>query len=116
MGVGEGVAGVGDGMGKMGAAATGGGRCSTCMSAMEPQIIGSSNCSWLYSSCSLIGHSNVKLSRDSNLSSTLGARSSCSASSMRTSRKLGGVMDSSGKTKDGAVMGSGENRVDGVEL
>ena len=25
-------------------------------------------------------------------------------------------MDSSGKTKDGAVMGSGENGVDGVEL
>ena len=31
-------------------------------------------------------------------------------------RKLGGVMDGSGKTKDGATMGAGENGMEGVRL
>ena len=31
-------------------------------------------------------------------------------------RKLGGVTDGSGKTKDRATMGTGENRMDGVGL
>ena len=38
------------------------------------------------------------------------------ARSARTLRKLGGVMDGSGKMKDGATMGMGENRMDGVGL
>ena len=45
-----------------------------------------------------------------------GAQSSCSASSARTLRKLGGVTDGLGKTKDGAVMGTGENGMEGVRL
>ena len=65
---------------------------------------------------SLFGHSSTGLSRGSNLSSTLGARSSCSASSTRTSRKLGRVMDMLGKMKDGVAMGSSENRMDRVKL
>ena len=56
------------------------------------------------------------LLRGSSLTSTSGARSSCSASSARTLRKLGGVTDGSGKTKGGAVIGTGENRMEGVWL
>ena len=58
----------------------------------------------------------MRLSRGSSLTSTSGARSSCSASSARTLRKLGGETDGSGKTKDGAVIGMGENGMDGVRL
>ena len=56
------------------------------------------------------------LSRGSSFTSTSGAQSSCSASSARTLRKLGGETDGSGKTKDGAVIGTGENGMDGVGL
>ena len=63
-----------------------------------------------------MGHSRTGLSRGSNLISTSGAQSSCSASSVRTLRKLGGVTDGSGKTKDGATIGMGENGMDRVGL
>ena len=63
-----------------------------------------------------MGHSRTGLSRGSNLISTSGARSSCLASSARTLRKLGGVTDGSGKTKDGVMIGTGENGMDGVGL
>ena len=45
-----------------------------------------------------------------------GAQSSCSASSARTLRKLGGVTDGSGKMKDRAAIGTGENGMEGVGL
>ena len=94
----------------------GGGKFSTGMSARGTRSTGSSNCPCAYSSCSSAGHSRTGLSRGSNLTSTSGARSSCSARSARTLRKLGGVTDGSGKTKDGATMGTGENGMDGVGL
>ena len=34
----------------------------------------------------------------------------------RTLRKLGGETEGSGKTKDGAAIGTGENGIDGVGL
>ena len=42
-----------------------------------------------------------------------GVQSSCSA---RTLRKLGRVTDGLGKTKDGVVIGTGENGMEGVGL
>ena len=108
--------GAGDGTEKTGAAATGGGRFSTGMSARGTRTTGSSNCLWAYLSCSSAGHLRTRLSRGSNLTSTLGVRSSCSASSARTLRKFGGEADGSGKTKDGAMIGTGENGIDGVRL
>ena len=56
------------------------------------------------------------LSRGSSLTSMSGAQSSCSASSARTLRKLGRVTDGSGKTKDGVVIGTGKNGMEGVRL
>ena len=94
----------------------GGGRFSTGMSARGTRTIGSSNCPWAYLSWSSAGHSRTGLSRGSNLTSMSGARSSCSASSARTLRKLGGVTDGLGKMKDGATIGMGENGMDGVGL
>ena len=38
------------------------------------------------------------------------------ASSAKTWRKLGGETDGSGKTKDGATIGTGENGMEGVGL
>ena len=112
----RGATGAGDGTEKTGAATIGGGRFLTGMSARGTRTMGSSNCPWAYLSWFSVGHSSTGLLRGSSLTSTLGARSSCLASSARMLRKLGGVTDGLGKMKDGAAIGTGENGIEGVRL